>query len=86
MKKVLEAYETALEAVRGMDFKDAIRYLIKNDLEYGICCYCRVNNIDFQKMQTYIFKTPLDCYTTAEIIETLKYRINYLKKNYEKTF
>jgi len=80
MKKVLEAYETALEAVRGMDFREAMDYLEKNDLEVGICFYCRGNDIDFPRMDKYIFKTPERCTTTAEIIETLEFRINYLKK------
>jgi hypothetical protein len=82
MKKVLEAYETALEAVRGMDFKDAMRYLKNNRLEYGICNYCSCNGIAFKEMETYIFKTPrFDCTTTDEIIETLEFRIKYLKEN-----
>jgi hypothetical protein len=80
MKKVLLAYETALEAVRGMSFKDAVNYLIKNDLELGICFYCRSNNIGFKEMETYIFKTPYYCTTTDEIIETLEFRIKYLKE------
>jgi dihydropteroate synthase len=86
MKKVLEAYETALEAVRGMDFKDVMLYLIVRDLHAGICFYCMQNRIDFYQMETYIFQTPYHCDTTSEIIETLEYRINYLKQNYENTF
>jgi hypothetical protein len=81
MKKVLEAYETALKAVRGMDYYiKAMHYLIKNDLELGICHYCLNNDIDFEGMETYIFKTPWDCNTHSEIIESLQFRINYLKE------
>jgi hypothetical protein len=86
MKKVLEAYVTALEAVRGMGFKDAMRYLLSKDLQTGICWYCFKNDIDFQEMYDYIFKIPDECTTTSEIIETLEFRINYLKQNYENTF
>jgi hypothetical protein len=87
MKKVLLAYETALEAVRGMDFREAMDYLKNNRLEYGICAYCSCNGIAFHEMETYIFKTPrFDCTTTAEIIKTLEFRINYLKENHENTF
>jgi hypothetical protein len=85
MKKVLEAYETALEAVQGMDFKDAMIYLRNNDLQTGICRYCRMNNIYFQETRTYIFQPPFRCKTTEEIIETLEFRINYLKQNHEKS-
>jgi hypothetical protein len=86
MKKVLEAYVTALEVVRGMDFKDAMMYLRKNDLYAGICFYCLQNRIAFHQMGTWIFKIPFECKTTEEIIETLEFRINYLKENYENTF
>jgi hypothetical protein len=86
MKKVLEAYETALEVVRGMGFEDAIIYLRNNDLHAGICFYCLQNRIEFYQMETYIFQTPYRCETTSEIIETLEFRINYLKENYENTF
>jgi hypothetical protein len=86
MEKVLEAYETALEVVRGMGFLEAMCYLKNNRLEYGICNYCSCNGIGFKEMETYIFKTPYYCTTTAEIIETLEFRIKYLKENYEKTF
>jgi hypothetical protein len=80
MKKVLLAYETALEAVRGMDFEKAMDYLIENDLQSGICWYCMKNRIDFHRTKTYIFQIPDKCYTTSEIIKTLEFRINYLKK------
>jgi hypothetical protein len=86
MKKVLLAYETALEAVRGMDFDKAMYYLSVRNLHAGICFYCNNNDIYFQEMETWIFKPPYDCTTTAEIIETLEYRINYLKENHENTF
>ena len=80
MKKVLLAYETALEAVRGMDYKDAMDYLETNDLHLGICYYCRENKIDFPRMETYIFQNPCECHTHAEVIETLEFRIKYLKE------
>jgi hypothetical protein len=87
MKKVLEAYVTALEVVRGMGFEDAMEYLRSKYLHTGICLYCRINNIDFQVMDDdYIFNIPYYCTTHAEIIETLEFRIKYLKENYEKTF
>jgi len=86
MKKVLEAYETALEAVRGMGFEKAMRYLSVKHLHLGICLYCDIKMIDFPRTETYIFKTPFSCHTTAEIIETLEFRINYLKENHENTF
>jgi len=86
MKKVLLAYITALEAVRGMDYKDAMKYLESKHLHLGICLYCDIKKIDFPRMETYIFSTPLSCHTTAEVIETLEYRINYLKENHENTF
>jgi hypothetical protein len=80
MKKVLLAYETALEAVRGMEFRYVMYYLSVKQLHLGICWYCLKNKIDFQKMNTYIFKKPYDCDTHAEIIETLEFRIKYLKE------
>ena len=86
MKKVLLAYETALEAVRGMDFREAMRYLSVKHLHLGICLYCRENKIDIPRMDAYIFQKPRECDTHAEIIETLEYRINYLKENHENTF
>jgi len=86
MKKVLEAYVTALEVVRGMEFNKAMEYLRSEQLHLGICLYCGINKIDFPRMDKYIFKTPDRCKTTNEIIETLEFRIKYLKENYENTF
>lgn len=80
MKQVLEAYEKALEVCKDLDFDEAHRYLEDNDLEIGICFYCNIKKIPYTFISgNYIFTIPSECDTHAEIIESLEFRINYLR-------
>ena len=81
MKQVLEAYEKALEVCKELDFYKAYEYLEENDLEIGICFYCNIKKIPYKFISfNYIFRIPSECETHAEIIESLEFRINYLRK------
>jgi hypothetical protein len=81
MKQVLEAYEKALEVCKDLNFKDAMDYLENNDLEIGICFYCNMKKIPYKFISlNYIFTIPQHCNTHSEIIESLEFRINFLKK------
>jgi hypothetical protein len=80
MKQVLEAYEKALEVCKDLDFDEAHRYLEDNDLEIGICFYCNMKGIPYKFISlNYIFTIPQHCNTHSEIIESLEFRINYLR-------
>jgi hypothetical protein len=81
MKQVLEAYEKALEVCKDLGLEKAYEYLWKNNLEHGICFYCNMNKIEFDtEIRGYIFTTPDDCKNHSEIIESLEFRINFLKQ------
>ena len=81
MKQVLEAYEKALEVCKELDIYEAHRYLEDNDLEIGICFYCNIKKIPYKFISAnYIYTIPEECETHAEIIESLEFRINFLKE------
>jgi hypothetical protein len=81
MKQVLEDYKKALEVCKELDFDEAYRYLYNNHLENGICFYCLVKDFPCNFISSdYIFKTPYFCNNHSEIIESLEFRINFLKQ------
>jgi hypothetical protein len=84
MEKVLLAYENALKKVKGLEIQSAYDYLWSKDLEFGICFYCYKKKIEFKhKAGPFIFQTPNSCHTIEEIIKSLEFRINFLKKYIE---
>jgi hypothetical protein len=81
MEQVLEAYEKALQVCKGFDFYNALDYLFDNNLELGICDFCVMTGINHEFLsEKYITKVPWYCKTHAEIIESLEFRINFLKQ------
>ena len=81
MKQVLEVYENALKVCKDLDFERSYDYLYTNDLENGICFYCLIKKIPCNFISVnYIFTTPYSCDNHAEIIESLEFRINFLKQ------
>jgi hypothetical protein len=81
MKQVLEAYEEALRVCKDLDFYKAYEYLEENHLEIGICFYCNIKKIPYKFISAnYICTIPQECETHAEIIESLEFRINFLKE------
>jgi hypothetical protein len=81
MKQVLKAYEEALRVCKDLDFYKALDYLFDNNLELGICDFCVMTGIENEILSvSYITKLPWYCNNHSEIIESLEFRINFLKQ------